>query len=177
MATLSYGGVSYTVDHAVKGADFIHGYDANNALVVSFEGVTNFSGFTYTGTYMAPADCLDEGCNDVKYHGGKLKKADGTELAPGDFGAQPKGNYAASSHTHTKSQITDFPSTMTPSAHNHAASEITSGTLATARGGTGQTTLTPAVTTKGVRSIYAGTTDMTAGSSSLTTGMLYFVYE
>ena len=30
-------------------------------------------------------------------------------------------------HTHTKSQITDFPSTMTPSAHNQAASTITSG--------------------------------------------------
>lgn len=97
MATLSYGGVSYTVNHAVKGADFIHGYDANNALVVSFEGVTNFSGFTYTGTYMAPADCLDEGCNDVKFHGGSLKKADGTTLAPGDYGAQPVGSYAGKS--------------------------------------------------------------------------------
>jgi hypothetical protein len=84
---------------------------------------------------------------------------------------------AASSHTHTKSQITDFPTSMTPTAHNHAASEITSGTLAVARGGTGQTSLTPAVGTAGVRSIYAGTTDMTAGSSALTTGAIYFVYE
>ena len=64
---------------------------------------------------------------------------------------------AASSHTHTKAQITDFPTTMTPSAHTHAASDvtsgtlsadripglaaskITSGTLAVARGGTGVT--------------------------------------
>jgi len=29
------------------------------------------------------------------------------------------GQFAAASHTHTKSQITDFPSTMTPSSHTH----------------------------------------------------------
>lgn len=50
-------------------------------------------------------------------------------------------------HTHTKSEITDFPSTMTPTAHSHAAGDITSGTLSSdrlptvpvAKGGTGQT--------------------------------------
>ena len=63
------------------------------------------------------------------------------------------------------------------SSHNHSASNITSGTLSANRGGTGQTTVTPAVGTKGVRQIYAGTDDMTAGTTSLTTGVLYFVYE
>lgn len=63
------------------------------------------------------------------------------------------------------------------SSHNHSATNITSGTLAVARGGTGQTTVTPAVGMKGVRQIYAGTSDMTAGSTSLTTGVIYFVYE
>ena len=63
------------------------------------------------------------------------------------------------------------------SSHNHSAAEITSGTLPVARGGTGQTTVTPAVGTAGVRQIYAGTSDMTAGSTSLTTGVVYFVYE
>ena len=62
-------------------------------------------------------------------------------------------------------------------SHTHAAGDITSGTLAVARGGTGQTTLTPAVTTKGVRQIYAGTSDMTAGTTALTTGCVYLVYE
>ena len=62
-------------------------------------------------------------------------------------------------------------------SHTHAAGDITSGTLAVARGGTGQTTLTPAVTTKGVRQIYAGTADMTAGTTALTTGCIYLVYE
>lgn len=46
---------------------------------------------------------------------------------------------ANASHTHTKSQITDFPTSMTPTAHNHAAGDITSGTLPVARGGTGVT--------------------------------------
>ena len=62
-------------------------------------------------------------------------------------------------------------------SHTHAAGDITSGTLAVARGGTGQTTLTPAVTTKGVRQIYAGTADMTAGTTALTTGCSYLVDE
>nr|DAU26583.1 MAG TPA: BclA protein [Caudoviricetes sp.] len=70
-------------------------------------------------------------------------------------------------------------------SHTHSASDINSGTLSSSRlptipankGGTGQTTLTPSVTTKGVRQIYAGTSDMTAGSSSLTTGCIYLVYE
>lgn len=45
---------------------------------------------------------------------------------------------AASSHTHTKAQITDFPTTMTPTAHTHAAGDITSGTLPRSRGGLGR---------------------------------------
>lgn len=32
--------------------------------------------------------------------------------------------YASSSHTHTKSQITDFPSTMTPTSHTHNYSDV-----------------------------------------------------
>lgn len=80
--------------------------------------------------------------------------------------------FAAADHTHSAAAIG-----AAPSSHNHDASQITSGTLPVARGGTGQTTLTPAVATKGVRQIYAGTTDMTAGSSSLTTGCIYLVYE
>lgn len=84
-------------------------------------------------------------------------------ITPANIGA------AASSHTHSKSQITDFPSSMpasdvyswakasskpsysysevgaAPSSHNHSASNITSGTLPVSRGGTGGTTVVKAL--------------------------------
>lgn len=43
---------------------------------------------------------------------------------PEDIGASATG------HKHTKSEINDFPSSMTPTAHNQAASTITAGTFA-----------------------------------------------
>lgn len=74
-----------------------------------------------------------------------------------------------------KVPTSQLPATMTPSAHNQAASTITAGTLA------GQVvanaTATATIGTAQVRNIYAGTADMTAGSSALPTGTLYFVYE
>lgn len=80
MAILTYYDDSYAVDHAVKGEDFIHGYDADGILIVAFEGVTDFSGFTYDGTYMEPEHCLAEGCNDVKFVGGHLVTRDGNAI-------------------------------------------------------------------------------------------------
>ena len=53
-------------------------------------------------------------------------------------------NYANSSGSTsyvTWSNVDGKPSTFTPSSHTHAASDITSGTLGVARGGTGQATL------------------------------------
>lgn len=87
-------------------------------------------------------------------------------------GQLPAMDYAPKSHTHTASEVG-----AAPASHTHSASQINSGVLPVARGGTGQTTLTPAVETKGVRQIYAGTTDMTAGSSALPTGCIYLCYE
>lgn len=81
MATLTFNGESYTVDHAVKGADFIHGYDADSVMIVAFDGITDFSGFTFDGTYMAPDHCLAEGCNDVKRVGGILVTRDGNAVS------------------------------------------------------------------------------------------------
>lgn len=129
---------------------------------------------------------------------GKDLSADVT-LAAGDVGAAP------ASHTHSAADVG-----AAPASHTHAAGDITSGQLAVARGGTGNSSVdtTPtsgstkmvtsgglytafsdklgrtnnitgdgAVGTKMVRAIYAGTSDMTAGSTALTTGAVYLVYE
>lgn len=60
------------------------------------------------------------------------------------------------------------------SDHTHAASKITAGTFSAtgiiAKSGTDYTTAR-------VRNIKASTTDLTAGTSTLTSGDLYFVYE
>ena len=122
MATLTFNGESYAVDHAVKGADFIHGYDANAVMIVSFEGITDFSGFTYDGTYMEPEHCLAEGCNDVKYVSRSLKKADGTALSPADFCA------AESGHTHTHTDVGAAP------AYTYGTTDLTAGSSALATG-------------------------------------------
>ena len=87
---------------------------------------------------------------------------------------------AAASHTHTKSQIADFPSSMpasdvyswakaatkptytasevgaAESSHNHDASAITSGTLPVARGGTGATSISALATSLGAARIAYG---------------------
>lgn len=80
METLTFNGTQYTVDHAAKGTDYIHGYDADGVLVVAFDGVTDFSGFTYSGSYMTPSDCLAEVCNDVKFCGGHFKTRGGEDI-------------------------------------------------------------------------------------------------
>ena len=77
-------------------------------------------------------------------------------------------------HTHTKSQISDFPTSMTPTAHNQAASTITAGTFA------GQVVAPVGTdyTTNRIRNVQFTTTDPGAGvSSSLVNGSIIAVYE
>jgi hypothetical protein len=106
--------------------------------------------------------------------------------------------YASSSHSHSASNITSGtlstsrggtgvtsnPSMLTDLSSTTAASVFATsprpgvtGTLPAANGGTGATTITPAVGTSGLRAIYAGTSSMTSGSTSLTTGTVYLQYE
>ena len=94
-------------------------------------------------------------------------------------GQLPAMNYAPSTHASQHGSGGSDP--ITPAAigaaaasHNQAASTITAGTFAAtgvkAMNGTDYTTAR-------VRNIQASTTDLTAGSSSLSNGDIYLVYE
>lgn len=95
-------------------------------------------------------------------------------VAWGNVSGKPS-TFTPATHSHTKSQISDFPTTMTPSSHNQGASTITAGTLAGKI--LANATSSATVTDKQIRNIYAGTTDMTAGTTSLTSGDIYVFYE
>ena len=77
---------------------------------------------------------------------------------------------ANGNHTHTPASIG-----AAATSHNQGANTITAGTL----GGQvkANTSAMTSIDKAQVRDIYAGLSDMTAGSSSLATGTLYFVYE
>ena len=77
MPNLTFCGEVYAVDHAVKGADYIHGYDASGVCIIAFEDVADLSAISYDGEYLAPGDCEAEACNKVVYCGGKLKTLGG----------------------------------------------------------------------------------------------------
>ena len=101
----------------------------------------------------------------------------------------PNSSYfATADHTHSVSQITDLadwakqPTKPTytysevgaaAASHTHNASQITAGKL----GGLVTAMDNINVTQQAVRNIYAGTADLTAGSSTLATGVIYLVYE
>lgn len=91
----------------------------------------------------------------------------------------PTMDYAAK--THASQHASDGSDPITPAAigaaassHNQAASTITAGTFAAA--GVKAATGTD-YTTARLRNIQASTTDLTAGSSSLSNGDIYLVYE
>lgn len=81
MANLIFNSETFVVNHAVKGPDYVHGYDDNGKLIIAIEGVTNFAGITYDGEYMEPEQCLEESCNVVKFVNGRLvnNKGEGLE--------------------------------------------------------------------------------------------------
>ena len=89
MPSLSFGGKTYTVNHAVKGPDYVHGYNADGTLLIAFDGVSDFSGFSYNGKYMDPTECATEGCNGTILVGGALKTKDGRSVTPAHIGAVP----------------------------------------------------------------------------------------
>lgn len=74
MTTLKYNGQSYVVDHAVKGADYINGYDANGIGVISIQNIKDFSAIEYDGVFMNPEECAEEPCNIIRAPRGILPK-------------------------------------------------------------------------------------------------------
>lgn len=74
MATLVFNEQSYVVDHAVKGSNYINGYDANGIGIVSIQNITDFSGISYDGVYLTPEECPEEPYNFLKVVNGYLTK-------------------------------------------------------------------------------------------------------
>ena len=113
---------------------------------------------------------------------------------------------APANHSHQAADVGARPDTWVPAASDIISGTLSTDRLPTvplAKGGTGATTAAAARTALGaaplaspvftgtpkapasstsystaqMRNIYAGTTDMTAGSSSLASGIIYIVYE
>lgn len=80
MATLTFNGVEYAVDRAVKGTDYVHGYSADGACIVSIEGIADFSLIVYDGDYLSPSACAEEPRNEVVYVDGTLQTKSGTKV-------------------------------------------------------------------------------------------------
>lgn len=101
-------------------------------------------------------------------------------ITPESIGSLPANGTAESAKKLATARTfrTNLASTSTVSFDGSA--DVTpgvTGTLPAGNGGTGQTTITPAVTTHALRASYAGTSAMTASSTSLTTGKVYLQYE
>lgn len=80
-------------------------------------------------------------------------------------------------HSHSKSEISDFPTSMPPSSHTHTASDIGGGAFKSGVKAPNYGNYDLAHTTQELRNIYAGTTDMVAGSTALSSGVIYLVFE
>jgi hypothetical protein len=90
MAVLTFDNVEYIVDHAVKGPDYVHGYDSNGICICSIEGISDFSVVAYDGVYLTPEVCFAEACNELRHVNGKLILRDGTVLSARCVGAASK---------------------------------------------------------------------------------------
>ena len=108
-----------------------------------------------------------------------LLKGNGSAVAQAVVGEDYEAAGTAASAVATHNTAADAHSELLAgkanTSHNQAASTITAGTLAgeIKANATAVATLANAQ----VRNIYAGTTDLTAGTSTLATGDIYFVYE
>ena len=57
MPTVTYNSETFTCTTALKGADYIHLLDSSGNMIVSFDGVVDFSGFSITdGNWSSPTE-------------------------------------------------------------------------------------------------------------------------
>ena len=54
MPNVTYGGTTYPCAKALKGPDYIHLLDSDGCMIVAFDGVKDFSGFTIDTDWTAP---------------------------------------------------------------------------------------------------------------------------
>lgn len=128
-------------------------------------GITSLKdlGITATATELNKLDGVTASTTELNYVNGATSNIQ-TQL----------NNKAKASHQHTTSEISNFPSTMTPSSHNQSAATITSGTFA----GNVIAPASTAYTTSHIRNIKFTTTDPGDGASaSEPNGTLVCVYE
>lgn len=86
MANLVFNEETHVVDYVVKGSDYLHGY-LDDIMIVSYEGISDFSQFSYSGTYIDPEECITEMCNEVLHIGNRLTRRDGTVIPASTFDA------------------------------------------------------------------------------------------
>ena len=87
METLAYNDMSWSVDHAVKGSNYVRGYASDGRLIIAIDETSDFNNIEYDGIYLTPDECLTDSCNEVLHVGGKLIRRDGAEV---DFTEQIK---------------------------------------------------------------------------------------
>ena len=113
-------------------------------------------------------DNFDKRINDIITGAQKVGNAE-------KFGGKKPDEYASADHKHDVSEFENFPETMPPSEHEHSASDITEGTFAGKV--VGNETAVSVLADKQFRNIYAGTAELTSGTSALPTGDIYIQYE
>lgn len=103
MATVTYNNERFTCTTALKGTDYIHLLDASGDMIVAFDSVADFSGFSITGGSWTSPKSVNN-CNitvwgeDGVIRSSTIKPSD-IPSSPADIGA------ATANHTHTPASI------------------------------------------------------------------------
>ena len=75
MATVTYNNESFTCTTALKGTDYIHLLDSSGAMIVAFDGITDFTGFTISGGSWTTPTSADSCCFAVIEDDGTIGKS------------------------------------------------------------------------------------------------------